>query len=168
MTAPHVAQVCSGALASGTVLSRAASPTAGYISTVFMQNRNHMRNSLYLGLGSAVFEDLCEVFEKSQQPGWEGDSAEPVSHDTYLNAWRFLESLPLGIQAPSIGVEPDGHLTLEWYKAPRRTISVSVSPDGFLYYAALIGLRKTNGSEPFFGDVPQSILELVGIIFANE
>jgi len=90
-----------------------------------------------------------------------------VSHDTYLNAYRFLESLPLGIQAPSIGVEPDGHITMEWYKAPRQTISVSVSPDGFLYYSALLGLRRANGAEPFFGDVPKIIVELIGKVYAG-
>ena len=165
MALPLVA--LSTALASGAMKSRAASPTADYLLTVSLQSRKHFQNSLVLGLGSAVFADLQAVFDKTQQPGWDGDSAEPVAQDTYLNAWRLLESLPLGIQAPSIGVEPDGHLTLEWYKAPRRTISISVSPDGFLYYAALIGIRKTNGSEPFFGELPQNILELVGKIYAE-
>lgn len=155
------------ALPSGSIASRAASPTADYILDASRQTRESLQKSIYLGLGSEVFNELFDVSENCKQPGWDGDSAEPVSHDTFLYAFRFLESLPWGIQKPSVGVEPDGHVTLEWYKAPRHTISVSVSPDGFLYYSALMGLRKTNGSEPFFGDVPKIILELVGKIYAE-
>lgn len=155
------------ALASGSVVSRAASPTANYILDASRQTRRHLHNSIYLGLGSEVFSELFDVSENCKQPGWDGDSAEPVSHEAFLNAFRFLESLPLGMQKPSVGVEPDGHITLEWYKAPRRTISVSISPDGFLFYSALMGLRKNNGSEPFFGEVPETVLELIGRVYAE-
>jgi hypothetical protein len=155
------------ALPSGSIASRAASPTADYIRDESRQAREHLHKSLYLGLGSEVFSDLFDVSENCKQPGWDGDSAESVSHETFLNAFRFLESLPFGIQKPSVGVEPDGHVTLEWYKSPRHTLSVSVSPDGFLYYSALMGLRKTNGSEPFFGEAPEIVLELIGKVFAE-
>lgn len=157
----------SAALAAGTVSSRGASPTASFISQESWKTRSRLRDSIFLGLGSEAFDALHDVFEECRQLGWDGESAEPVMHDTYLNTFRFLESLPLGIQTPSIGVESDGHVTLEWYKAPRQTISVSVSPDGFLYYSALIGARKANGSEPFFGDVPKVILELIGKVYAK-
>ena len=155
------------ALASGSIASRAASPTACYILDASRQTREHLHKSLYLGLGSEVFKELFDVSENCKQLGWDGDSAEPVSHDTFLNAFRFLESLPLGIQKPSVGVEPDGHITLEWYRSPRHTLSVSVSPDGFLYFSALLGLQKTNGTRVFFGDVPKIILELIGQTYAE-
>jgi len=154
-------------LASGPISSRASSPTANYILKASQDSRRQLQNSLYLGLGSSVFEELADIYEKTRAIGWDGDSAEPVSHDTYFNAWRFLESIPLGFPAPSVGVESDGHLTLEWYKAPRRTVSVSVSPDGFLYFAALIGLQKANGCEPLFGEISPEILELVGKVYAK-
>jgi hypothetical protein len=60
-----------------------------------------------------------------------------------------------------VGAEPDGHITLEWYRGPRWTLSVSVSPDGMLYYAALFGSSEVRGAEPFFGDVPDIILSLI-------
>lgn len=155
-------------LAFGQISSRAVGPTASFIQQVSEEKREHLQLSVSLGLrASGVFDELLDVFEKNQQPGWDGESAEPVLLDAYVNAYRFLESLPPGVSAPSVGVEPDGHITLEWYKAPRRTLSVSVSPDGFLYFSALIGLRKFNGSEPFFGDAPKTILELIGKIYAE-
>lgn len=158
----------SSTLTFGQLASRGASQTACYIAQASDATWQRNQKSVFLGIrASGVFEDLFDVFVNNQKPGWDGDSAEPVVQDTYLNAYRFLESLPPAIQAPSIGVEPDGHITLEWYKAPRHTISVSVSPDGFLYYSALMGLRKTNGSEPFFGDVPKIVLELIGKVYAT-
>ena len=159
--------VVSSALTFGQITSRGTSPTACFIAKASDESRERFQSSVFLGLrATGVFDDLSDVFVKSQKPGWDGGSAEPVAQDTYRNAYRFLESLPPAIQAPSIGVEPDGHITLEWYKAPRHTISVSISPQGFLYYSALMGLRKANGSEPFFGDVPKIILELICKVYA--
>ncbi len=167
MIIPPDIAICS-ALTFGQIASRGASPTACYIARASDANWQRFQSSVFLGLkASGVFEDLFDVFVNNQKAGWDGDSAEPVVQDTYLNAYRFLESLPPAIQVPSIGVEPDGHITFEWYKAPRQTISISVSPDGFLYYSALMGLRKTNGSEPFFGDVPKIVLELIGKVYAE-
>lgn len=158
----------SSELTFGQISSRGASQAACFIAKAADKNRERFQSSVYLGLrASGVFEDLFDVFVKNQKSGWDGDSAEPVTHDAYLNAYRLLESLPPAIQAPSVGVEPDGHITFEWYKAPRHTISVSVSPDGFLYYSALMGLRKANGSEPFIGDVPRVILDLIGKIYTE-
>jgi hypothetical protein len=155
-------------LAFGQLASSAKSETGRYISQVSKHVHEQFQLSVSLGLrSSGVFDALCSVFEESNTPGWDGDSAEPISHETYLNAYRFLEALPPGIQIPSVGVEPDGHMTLEWHKGPRQTISISVSPDGFLYFSALMGLRKTNGSEPFFGDVPKIILDLIGKVYAE-
>ena len=153
------------ALASGSIASRAAGPTA---FEFFQQSRwESLSKSLYLGLGNEVYGDLFDVSERCKRAGWDGDSAEPVMHDTYLNAYRFLESLPLGIQKqPSVGVEPDGHITFEWYKSPRHTLSVSVSPDGFLYFSALLGLQKTNGTRAFVGEVPKIIVDLIGQVYA--
>ena len=153
------------ALASGSIASRAAGPTAFEVAQ--QSRREYLHKSLYLGLGGEVFSDLFDVSEKCKLAGWDGESAEPVLQDTYQNAYRFLESLPLGIQKPSVGVEPDGHITFEWYKSPRQTLSVSVSPDGFLYFSALLGLQKTNGTRVFVGEVPKIVVELIGQVYTE-
>ena len=62
---------------------------------------------------------------------------------------------------PSIGAEPDGQITVEWYRSPQRTLSVSISPDGELHYAALLGSAKTCGTEPFTGAVPNVVADLI-------
>lgn len=67
---------------------------------------------------------------------------------------------------PDIGAEADGQLTMEWYCSPRRTLSVSISSEGELHYAAMIGVSKAYGSEPFFGEIPEAIMNIINRIMA--
>jgi hypothetical protein len=114
-----------------------------------------------LDSGKDVFEELLKTFEECRQPNWDGYGAQSVREETYHLAHRFLTALPLSIPVPSIGAEPDGHITVEWYRSAQRTLSVSISPNGELHYAALLGSAKTCGTEPFVGDVPKVISDLI-------
>jgi hypothetical protein len=77
------------------------------------------------------------------------------------HADQLIKALPLGYALPSIGVEPDGHITLEWYRRPRWTLSVSVSPEGMLYYSALLGSEDPRGSYLFDGQISETLLSLI-------
>ena len=114
-----------------------------------------------LDSGQDVFEELLKTFEECRQPNGDGYGAQCVREETYHLAHQFLTALPLSIPVPSIGAEPDGHLTVEWYRSPQRTLSVSISPDGDLHYAALLGSAKTCGTEPFTGAVPKVVADLI-------
>jgi hypothetical protein len=107
------------------------------------------------------FQQLQEVFIECSFEGWDGEKARPISEEVRQMAIALLESLPLGIEAPEVGAEPDGHITLEWYRSPRRILSVSVGPERELHYAALFGASKRYGSEPFFGETPETIMDLI-------
>lgn len=142
-------------------------PTSGFSETAeyVAKMRKECRATLDLrnfenDLAQARSE-LCRLAEECSKANWDGFGADPVRHDTYLYAYRLLENLPLGIKAPTVGADPDGELTLEWHFAPRRTLSVSVSEDGLLHYAALIGPNKTYGTEAFLGELPQIIATLI-------
>lgn len=98
--------------------------------------------------------------------GWDGYGAEAVSTDAYRAAERFIRSLPVGIPQPELSADPDGCVTFEWRKSPRRTLLVSVRPGYALDYAALIGTAKAHGSEPFFGELPETLKTLIRRIVA--
>jgi hypothetical protein len=148
--------------------SRGMSSVADFVCQQHQDQRRHLGKSLSLGGDrSQIFQRLAELTEECSQPGWDGGDTPAISQDAYFNAYRVLESLPLGLPAPDIGAEPDGHLTLEWHRSPRRTLSVSVSPDGELHYAGLLGARKVYGTEPFFGELPAPILDLAEQILAG-
>jgi hypothetical protein len=42
---------------------------------------------------------------------------------------------------------------------------VSITPEGDLHYAALIGPNKAYGTEVFFGEVPAGILDLIRRVY---
>ena len=114
-----------------------------------------------------VFQELLKTFEECREPNWDGYGAQSVREETYHLAYEFLTALPLSTMVPSIGAEPDGHLTVEWYRSPQRTLSVSISPNGYLHYAALLGSAKTSSTEPFVGDVPKVICDLIARVTAT-
>jgi hypothetical protein len=106
--------------------------------------------------------ELSTCHRECSRRGWDGYNAAPVLEVTVNNAIQVVEALPIGFPMPTVGAEPDGHVTLEWYRTPSRVISLSVSPDGVLHFAALLGAKaRQHGTEPFLGSVPKSLLDLI-------
>jgi len=119
---------------------------------------------MVLDSGQGVFEELLKTFEECRKPNWDGYGAQPVREETYDLAHQFLTALSLSTPVPSIGAEPDGHITVEWYRSPQRTLSVSISPDGELHYAALLGAERICGTETFRARMPQVLSDLIARI----
>ncbi len=143
-------------------LTGGVSSIALYVEFLGRESKNHIEKSHTFGSAlEQARQELCQLADDCSMPNWDGYGANAVSPDAYLQAYRFLESLPLGIEIPSPGVEPDGELTFEWHHGPQHTLSLSVSEDGDLHYAAIVGSNKTYGTEAFFGDIPAAILELI-------
>lgn len=162
------AMAASAFISVGTVPTYGASEAARYVASQIGAGRERLHQSS-LGLRQkGVFEDLGRIVDECGQPNWDGYGATPVANETYQLACRFLEALPLGTPAPTVGAEPDGHLTLEWHRSPRRTLSVSISPKAELHFAALLpGPSRDYGTRPFIGGVPARILELIHRNHAN-
>lgn len=143
-----------------------ASSTARFVHDQIARCGRELNESAFFGR-SSVADELTRVFEECSKPDWDGYGALPVSWDGYLKARQFLRGIPFSVPAPSsVGAEPDGHLTFEWSRSRRRTLSVSVSPEGELHYAAILGPNRAYGTELFFGEVPDAILKLVGRVYA--
>jgi hypothetical protein len=107
---------------------------------------------------TALLKTLRETWQRCQQLNWDGEGAEAISAETHEVARRLLESLPSDMPLPSISAEPDGQLNFEWYQAPRRPLSASISSKGTLYWAALIGSEDPRGSCQFVDQFPQTLL----------
>lgn len=143
-------------------MTTGGSDAARYVAEQARRSRAQMQRSHTFGAGiHRAHDELCRAYEECREPAWDGYQAQAVTLDTYRHAYRLLEAMPLGWPQPSVGAEPDGHLTLEWHRSSRRTLSVSVSPEGDLHFAALIGRDKDFGTRTFMGDVPKRILELI-------
>jgi len=163
-----IVEMTTAALISASPMTtRGASEVADFVARQAAAGRQCLQNSFYFGFNNReVFNELFSVTEECKFADWDGQGASSVSDESYRAAYRFLEALPLGAVAPSVGAEPDGEITLEWYHSPRKTLSISFSKSGELHYAALLGASKTYGTEPFFGDVPKIILDLVSRVMA--
>jgi hypothetical protein len=110
---------------------------------------------------SSLRNELFDAVVECSEPDWNGYNARPIKADAISDSLRLMEVIPLGIPAPSIGAEPDGDITFEWYSAPRKTLSVSVDDCGNLHYAALLGPDSVYGTEAFVGVLPKRILDLI-------
>ena len=149
----------SGSLLTG-ILSQAVSGEAQYISDKADANWRSFQGTRTWG-NADLFDDLGELADEYGEADWDGYGAVAVSREAIEGAKVFLRSLPVGTYRPTLGAEPDGHVTFEWHVSPKRTLSVSVSQDGMLHYSALIGSIRHFGTEPFLGDCPRTILGLV-------
>jgi hypothetical protein len=143
-----------------TIMSRGNSSTAAYIDQINQNNQRHFAQTAALSKQPAI-DELLITWAECREPNWDGYDAYPVKPETLNYAYSFIQALPLGFPLPSVGAEPDGHLTLDWYRDLHWTISVSVSPKGVLYYAALLGNSDPRGSEPFLGEIPKRLLSLI-------
>jgi hypothetical protein len=149
-------------LSLSSLFPQGTSDEARFVEEQWEGGRRCLQDSHYSGMrGNEVFDELCSVADECRMPNWDGYGAEAVSQDTYRLAYRFLEALPSGFLAPSIGAEPDGHLTLEWHRSLNYTVSVSISPQAELHYSALVGPNRVYGTEAFFGEPPTAILDLI-------
>ena len=118
-----------------------------------------------VGVEPLIRSELFELIEECGEPDWDGYNAAPVSRDSILATRKFLLSLPVGTKLPSVGLLPSGNVTLEWHHSRRRSLTVSFSPDGDIHYAALLGAGRQSGTEPFYGEVPSTILNLLERVY---
>ena len=152
----------SAVLALSAIPTRGSSATAEFLATELEAKRRRLRSSYVLGSGMReAAEELRRLALECSSSNWDGYRAAPVTLNTISQSRLFVDSLPPGVPAPSVGAEPDGHVTFEWHRSPWRTLSVSVSPEGDLHYAALMGLARAYGTEPFLGELPKPLLDLI-------
>ena len=146
-------------------VARGASLAARFIQEEFERQTRHLRDSAALGMSNTLREELAEVRKECSQPNWDGYDALPLKTASFANAIRLLNSMPLGTKAPSVGAIPNGHVSLEWHHSRRRSLTITLDEKGDLHYAALLDPGKTLGTEPFFDEVPQIILDLISRVF---
>ena len=110
---------------------------------------------------SEALNSLECLSSECSREGWDGYGADPVRGEAVAQARRFLDFLPEQLPVPDLGAEADGCVTLEWYASPDWVLSVSVSSDGQLVYAAILGARKKSGTCVFADVTPSEVLELI-------
>ncbi len=117
-----------------------------------------------------ALQSLEQIFQECSEEGWDGYDAKPITEETYLEARRFIESLPLTsfIPKPEIIPEPSGEIGFEWSKGRNMVFVVSVSGKNELVYAGVFGINETHGVEYFGDTLPAIILEHLKRLYTSK
>jgi len=143
-------------------ISESSSETADFVAQQREISFDILQESNALGFAAkGTFQQLFEVFKECSSGGWDGEQAKPISVEVLNDAIKFLYSFPLGIDAPEVGAEPDGAITLEWYRSPNKLISTSINPDGWVYWAALIGTSRRHGADYAMMGISDDLLKII-------
>jgi hypothetical protein len=67
-----------------------------------------------------------------------------------LRAKEFIRDLPLQIEAPSVGIEENGNVLIEWYKKPRleepTIFSIILGSDNYIFSSLQNGVPDSHGA----------------------
>lgn len=149
------------------LVQRGVSDAANEIDMRRREGRRRLTMSASLGMSPVLSVELPQVREECRAPNWDGFGALPVSDFAYDNMYEFLDALPIGTPPPSIAAEPGGSMSAEWRRGPYRVLSVSVSEDRVLHYAAILGRSSSLcGSEQFYGEPPGELLRLIHRVYS--
>ncbi|MCA9130198.1 MAG: hypothetical protein KDB22_24090, partial [Planctomycetales bacterium] len=114
---------------------------------------------------SAATEAIFEAWQATDESWKLNDDEDAISEEVRDTAIRFVESLPLGFPLPEVMPEQDGHINWEWYRDPRRLVSVSIAPNNRLFWAALIGTENPRGTARFIDRVPAILIDQIARVF---
>ena len=121
-------------------------------------------NSVTLSRNEAM-EAVFDAWQSNDE-AWKLSADEvAVSEEVKDTAILFIQNLPLGFPQPEVSAEPDGHINLEWYRNPRRVISVSIAPNNRLHWASLIGTESPRGAVRYVDRIPSMILDQIARVF---
>lgn len=113
-----------------------------------------------------TFRALIECLKETSDENWDGYGASAINWESFKNALQFILNLPLEVPPPDVSVDPDGEISLEWYRNPRKIFSVSIGADGTLAYAGIWEKEEEHGTVYWKrGKLPRQILNWIRKIF---
>jgi len=108
-----------------------------------------------------IEQELVEVFQSAAEENWDGYGATPLSFSTFRWAREFLRAVFGSFPTPEIDASPQGHISFEWTKDPRHTLSIDIDERGILYYSLLNGIEGSYGTVKFSDRIPDILLPLL-------
>jgi hypothetical protein len=139
--------------------STGQSPSARLLSQLCEEIRKHLLTSLAVSWTTeSALSELNEIRVAAANAGWDGYGAKAVNFDAYLQARRFLESLPTTAPPPEVSADPDGEISFDWVFGPRKALTLSIGANGRCSYAWIRGRRTSHGTEWLDDEVPANIL----------
>lgn len=124
--------------------------------------------SFSLNYHGELVAELELLTAEHSKPGWDGDSAPPVSYATFQNAKDFISTLGTSLPKPELAVEPDdASISFEWHSGYRRVVSVSVGDGERIAIAGLDGVDEWHAALKFDGvSLPEFVTQSIRRITA--
>jgi hypothetical protein len=97
-------------------------------------------------LGDAIAK-VASIGREYAHPDWDKGGERAVMPATVENALKLLHSLADALVEPEISADPDGYIIYEWQASPKDVVTVSIAPDGVIYYASLLNTGRSHGAE---------------------
>ncbi|QYK49088.1 MAG: hypothetical protein KF838_04375 [Phycisphaeraceae bacterium] len=131
-----------------------------YVDMRLSMLREPLKDSRSIGV-QALLDDLYLLADECGKANWDGHGAVPVSPDALANAEAFIRCLRMDLREASLGATSKGWVTIQWGVGPRWTLSIAVTADGWLHWAALFGSERAHGTTPFLGSIPKNLVERI-------
>lgn len=121
------------------------------------------------GLKAMALSELNLLASECRMPDWDGYGAEPVDGNALRTARDIIRSLPDNLPLPSLSIEPDGCVSLDWLPSRSRTFTLSAGRTDRLPYAWIEGTDRGHAVAKFSdGQLPSRILEEIKRICSHD
>jgi hypothetical protein len=114
-----------------------------------------------------TLRSLARVYEECSVENWDGYNARPIREDAFFEAEKLIKMLPSTLPMPDIAPEPDGGISLEWYRGVRMLIAISLRGENDIIYAGLFGPNRIRGAAYFGSSLPKEVLEKIQDLFSG-
>lgn len=127
------------------------------------------RSHALFGAKAKAISQIWALAHECSAPGWDGDSANPLTPRAAGLAVQFIRALPDKYALPEFAPEPDGSIALDWIHSRNRLFSLSIGASNRLAYAWLDGADKGHAVARFDeSSIPSRILEGISAIMSRE
>ncbi len=110
---------------------------------------------------ATLIAEFSEVVTECSEPGWSGERSDPIASEAIAAGYKLISQLPEDLPSPSVGAIPEGLLSFEWYRSPKRVVMVVTNANNGVDYAIRRGDEVFHGSAPFFGKLPETVLSQI-------
>ncbi|HOF33645.1 MAG TPA: hypothetical protein PKU84_13485 [Spirochaetota bacterium] len=126
---------------------------------------NRLLDTFTMGERSRIIlTRVVELTSIASVRGWDGYDGLPVTYGTHYYARRFMFRLPEHLPLPELSADPDGAISMEWYRMPDWIFSISIDDTGKLDYSGIFADKKVSGSSFFVEEIDSDIIDYIGRI----
>ncbi len=108
-----------------------------------------------------ILSELIEIQEECSDDNWDDEGAVAISISAMFEAMQFIRLLPVHLKLPDIAPSANGAINFEWRKDDF-ICNVELSGINEIVYSAYFSkVNRDYGMKPYFGKIPNKVIELI-------